>query len=89
MPETETKESAEKRPHKFHIKIDRAEYTVTEKVMTGAELRHVPPMPIGADRDLFEVIPGKPDRLIGDTDGVEIHDGIRFFTAPRQINPGA
>jgi len=56
--------------------------------MTGAELRQVPPTPIGPDRDLFEVVPGGTDRKIGDTDVVEIRNGIRFFTAPTQINPG-
>ncbi len=82
-------EAAKKRPQQFHIKIDRVQYTVTQELMTGTELRQVPPTPIPVDRDLFEVRPGKPDRPIGDADTVKIHDGIRFFTAPSQINPGA
>jgi hypothetical protein len=57
--------------------------------MTGAELRRVPTPPIGPDRDLFEVVPGGPDRKIEDIDVVEIKNGKRFFTAPAQINPGA
>ena len=56
--------------------------------MTGLQLRHVPPAPIGSDRDLFEVVPGGSDRKIGDDQVVEIRDGLRFFTAPAQINPG-
>lgn len=56
--------------------------------MTGAEIREVPPTPIGHDRDLFEVVPGHPDRKIEDTDVIEIKDGKRFFTAPAHINPG-
>ncbi len=75
-------------PHDFHIQIDRAHYTVTKPQMTGAELRAVPPTPIGQDRDLFEVVPGSPDRKIEDADVVKIHEGQRFFTAPHQINPG-
>ncbi len=75
-------------PHEFHIQIDRAHYAVTKPQLTGAELRAVPPTPIGQDRDLFEVVPGSPDRKIEDTDVVTIHDGQRFFTAPHQINPG-
>jgi hypothetical protein len=56
--------------------------------MTGAELRAVPPGGIPADRDLFEVVPGAPDEKIGDDDSVQMRDGLRFFTAPGQINPG-
>jgi Multiubiquitin len=75
-------------PHEFHIQIDRVHYTVTLNHMTGLQLRHVPPTPIGPDRDLFEVVPGGTDRKIADTEEVEIRDGKRFFTAPAQINPG-
>lgn len=74
--------------HSINIQIDRIHYKVQKKEMTGAELRKVPPTPIPADRDLFLVIPGGPDRKIGDADLVELHDGARFFTAPGQINPG-
>jgi Multiubiquitin len=74
---------------KFEIQIDRMHYTVHQSSMTGAELRQVPEPPIGADRDLFEVVPGHPDRKIGDGDSVEITNGKRFFTAPAHINPGA
>jgi hypothetical protein len=76
------------RHHEFHIQIDRVHYTVTQREMTGEQLRHVPPTPIGPDRDLFEVVPGGPDRKIADNEVVEIRDGERFFTAPAQINPG-
>lgn len=75
--------------HEFHIQIDRVHYTVKKRVMTGEELRHVPPTPIGPDRDLFEVVPGGHDRKIANDEKVEIRDGERFFTAPAQINPGA
>ncbi len=77
------------KPHEFHIQIDRIHYTVAKSEMTGAELRHVPPTPIDPDRDLFEVVPGHPDRKIEDATVVQIHDGKRFFTAPSHINPGA
>lgn len=72
----------------FEIQIDRTHYTVTMKHMTGLQLRHVPTPPIGPDRDLFEVVPGGSDRKIGDEQVVEIRNGLRFFTAPAQINPG-
>lgn len=79
----------DKKVHQFHIRIDRVQYTVTEEQLTGAEIRLIPEPPIGPDRDLFEVQPGKPDRQLSDGDVVEIRDGMRFFTAPSHINPGA
>jgi hypothetical protein len=75
--------------HEFKIQIDRVHYTVTQSRMTGLELRNVPPTPIPADRDLFEVVPGHPDKKLADTDTVEIANGKRFFTAPGTINPGS
>lgn len=82
------KDKEHKGPHEFQIQIDRVHYTVTKEEMFGAELRQVPPIPIGADRDLFEVVPGGPDKKIADADVVEIRNGMRFFTAPSNINPG-
>jgi hypothetical protein len=81
-------EDEQKHPTHFTIQIDRAHYEVDKEQMTGTELRHVPPTPIGPERDLFEVIPGHPDRKISDADVVEIQNGKRFFTAPSHINPG-
>lgn len=78
----------DKKPESFQIQIDRIHYTVHKEKMTGVELRHVPPTPIGPERDLFEVIPGGTDLKIEDTTVVEIRNGKRFFTAPTQINPG-
>jgi hypothetical protein len=72
----------------FHIQIDRVHYTVHEHEMSGEQLRRVPPTTIPEDRDLYEVRPGEPDRLIENHTKVEIRDGLRFFTAPRHINPG-
>lgn len=74
---------------KFQIQIDRVHYEVAQAEMTGANLRQVPTPAIGPERDLFEVIPGQPDRKLADTDVVEIRNGKRFFTAPGQINPGS
>ena len=72
----------------FHIRIDRTEFTVDRSELTGAGLRQLPSPPIGPDRDLFEVVPGGSDKKIADTDPVTMRDGLRFFTAPAQINPG-
>jgi len=83
----ESEEQAARRP-KFKIKIDREQYEVDQERMTGAQLRRVPPTPIPPDRDLYEVRPGQDDELIADDEVVMIRNGLRFFTAPGQINPG-
>jgi len=88
MAEDNKQESNKHEGHEFHIQIDRKHYTVRQGHMTGAELRALPEPPIGEDRDLFEVVHGNADRKIEDAEVVEIHDGQRFFTAPRHINPG-
>ena len=72
----------------YTIQIDRTEYVVTQSRMTGADLRRVPATPIPPDRDLFQIIPGRPDEKIEDDDRILITDGLRFFTAPNTINPG-
>lgn len=79
----------EHKEQEFRIQIDRTHYEVHQREMTGEQLRHVPTTPIGPDRDLFEVVPGEPDRKISDADVVKISNGKRFFTAPAHINPGA
>lgn len=75
-------------PKEFEIKIDRTGYKVSEPVLTGAQLRALPEPNIGPDRDLFEVVPGGSDVKIEADATVEMRNGLRFFTAPAQINPG-
>ncbi len=72
----------------FTILIDRTKYEWSDEKINGAQLRSLPPTPIPPERDLFQVIPGHPDRKIKDDDTIEVHDGLRFFTAPNTINPG-
>ena len=73
----------------FVIRIDRIEYDWPEEKISGEQVRALPDTPIPEDRDLFQVIPGHSDRQIKDDDTVEVHDGLRFFTAPGTINPGS
>lgn len=89
-PDDEGKSKGPKPPEDktFDIKIDRTEYTVRQKNLLGAELRRLPNPDIGPDRDLFEVVPGGSDLKIEDDAKVKMRDGLRFFTAPAQINPG-
>lgn len=73
----------------FVIRIDRNEYTVHEEKLSGEQLRQLPDPPVPPDRDLYQVIAGHEDRKIKNDDTVPMHDGLRFFTAPNTINPGA
>ena len=84
----ETKDREEHEKKVFHLKIDRTAYKVHQPTLTGIQLRSLATPPIGADRDLFEVVPGGSDRKIADTEVVKMRDGLRFFTSPAQINPG-
>lgn len=84
----ELKEFEARGQRPYEIKIDRAEYKVHEHKRTGEQLRQIPTPHIGPDRDLFEVVPGGSDRKIADKEEVTMRDGLRFFTAPAQINPG-
>ena len=72
----------------YTIQIDRTQYVLKKNRMTGADLRRVPSPPIPPDRDIFQIIPGRPDEKIEDDDRIPITDGLRFFTAPNTINPG-
>lgn len=88
MSSTHEGHSGEPHPTEVEIQIDREHYKVHQPSMTGAELRRVPPTPIPPDRDLFLVVPGGTDKKIENTDSVDLRNGLRFFTAPGQINPG-
>lgn len=91
MTTDDVKTAAQGDKHDVRIQIDRVHYEVKALAMTGSQLRNVPPPPqgpIGADRDLFLVVPGGTDEKIADDRLVELHNGMRFFTAPAQINPG-
>lgn len=72
----------------FKIQIDRVHYEIKDEQLTGGQLRMVPDPDIPPERDLFEVVPGQPDRKLSDTEVAEIRNGKRFFTAPATINPG-
>jgi len=81
-------EGARSEKDRFQIQIDRVHYTVDQDNLTGARLRGLVAPPIGPERDLFEVVPGGTDRKIEDAETVRMRNGLRFFTAPSQINPG-
>lgn len=80
-------------PGPLHIRVDRQDIEVSPASLhngelTGRQIRELATPSIGADRDLFEIVPGGSDCKIEDGDAVEIRDHLRFFSAPRNINPG-
>lgn len=70
------------------IFIDGKRYESRERELTGIQIRNLATPPIGQDRDLWLEGPGGLDKLIGDSDLVHLHEGMRFFTVPKVINPG-
>jgi hypothetical protein len=84
-----TEQNTDRPERHFNIQIDREHFQVTRPKLTGAELRKLPEPDVPADRDLYEVRPGEDDLLIEDGNEVVMRNGLRFFTAPGQINPGA
>lgn len=74
--------------HPFPIFVDKQKFDVTEDRITGAAVRALPNPPIGPDRDLYLVVPGGEDQLVGETESVAIKPGTRFMSVPRHITPG-
>ena len=72
-----------------NIIIDKQHVAAPKPLMTGSEIRGLHKPPIGPDRDLFLKVPGPgDDKKIGDSDQVELKDGMHFFSVPSKINPG-
>lgn len=77
----------------LHVRVDRQDIEVLpsdlhDGALTGRQIRELANPPIDADRDVFEIVPGGSDKKITDEDTVTIRDHLRFFSAPRNINPG-
>jgi len=73
----------------YSIRIDRQPFRVQEQTMTGSELRALPTPAIGAELDLFLVVPGGLDKLVRDGDVVDMQEGQHFISVPRDVTPGA
>lgn len=73
---------------RVNIQIDRQHYQVEAEQLSGDELRALVAPPIPLSRDLFLVVPGGEDLPVGQSDLIALKNGMRFFTAPAQINPG-
>jgi len=65
---------------KFVIFIDQQKFDVEQTTLSGAQLKALAGKP--GDYQLFEEVPGQPDKAISDSESVTIKDGLRFFTVP-------
>jgi Multiubiquitin len=75
--------------HEITIHIDRKQFKVDAKELTGAQLRQLPHPLIGPDYDLYLEVPGGEDELIADDKEVKLKECMHFFSTQRHITPGA
>ncbi len=74
-------------PHGIPIEIDRKHYKAPRSTMTGAELKGL--ANIQGDYDLFFETPGPRDDIrLKDDEPFDFKAGSKFYSVPRNINPG-
>ncbi len=73
---------------KLVIVIDSKKYRAPARVMTGAQLRRLAEPDIGPAFDLWQEVPGGEDNLVGDNERIKLADGMGFYSASCEINPG-
>ena len=75
---------------KIVIHIDKKVYHVEgQESLTGQEIKNLAEPKIGDDRDLFLKMSGnEDDRLITSEETVQLENGMHFYSAPKNINPG-
>lgn len=79
----------EEKKEKNVIHIDKKNYHVEKDSMTGQELRDLADPKIGSERDLFLKMNGpEDDKIISLEETVELKNGMHFYSAPKDINPG-
>jgi hypothetical protein len=83
-------EAQQDKQGKISIIIDKKQVFAPTETMTGAELRALATPPIAANRDLYLEVPGQAeDRLVGDSETIQLKNGMHFYSAPTKVNPGA
>jgi hypothetical protein len=70
------------------FQIDREHFEIDGTSIAVAALRALPSPPIGEDRDLYRAKGGNDERFDDPDSVIEVHNGDRFYTAPRNITPG-
>lgn len=75
---------------KHYIHIDHKKYETSMCELTGEQIRKLAVPPISQEYDLWLETKGPgDDRKIEDHERVRIDDCDSFYSAPKQINPGA
>ncbi len=71
------------------IRMDGRELAVSQRRISGAELRALGGLPGSDEKDLYLESPGiSEDRLVSDNDVIDLHAGMTFFSLPRHILAG-
>ncbi|MGH1564562.1 multiubiquitin domain-containing protein [Mumia sp. DW29H23] len=83
-----TENMTKNKPEKVQIFIDGAKYHATADELTGAQIRALADPPVADDRDLWLDIVDELDELIEEDRVVHLEAKMRFFSVPREINPG-
>jgi Multiubiquitin len=74
--------------HGIPVQIDRRPYKAPHSPMTGAELKAL--AGITGDYDLYFETPGPQDDLrLKDGEPFAFKPGAKFYSVPRNINPGS
>jgi len=76
------------KPEKVQIFIDGAKYHATSNELTGAQIRALADPQVAEDRDLWLDVVDKLDEMIENDRVVHLEAKMRFFSVPREINPG-
>lgn len=71
---------------KVSLIFDKKQYFYPSATATGAELRAL--VGLAGEYELLQIVPGGQDLVIEDSQVVELKNGMRFFSAPRNIAPG-
>jgi hypothetical protein len=76
------------KPEKIQIFIDGAKYHAMTSELSGTQIRALAAPPVSEDRDLWLDVVDKLDELIENERVVHLEAKMRFFSVPREINPG-
>jgi len=82
---------AESRPpsQPVTIRVNGQQLSVAGGAVTAGQLRSLAGVPSADIIDLFLELPGlAEDRILDDSDVVEVEDGMSFFSVPRAIMAG-
>jgi hypothetical protein len=82
-------ENADEKKKETNLIIDKVQYMYDGERATGSQIRQIPTPPISDEYDLYEKVEDGRDKLIGDSEEVNLEGKEKhFLSAPRNITPG-